>query len=72
MAGGLLSESGGKNLPGECHNYSEAKEKIKRILNGDKKFIDLVRSTQNIILNRFSNEYCYKHWQDNFLSLLKK
>ena len=71
MAGGILTDSRGKGLPGECKNYDEARLKLKRILDGDKLFTNEVISSQKTILKRYSKEYCVGYWKVNFLAQLE-
>ena len=53
MGGGQLDLLGGNNLPGRCSNIKEARKKIKHILNGDKKLINDIRTTQPILLEKY-------------------
>ncbi|UKS24982.1 hypothetical protein LOZ80_25735 [Paenibacillus sp. HWE-109] len=66
MGGGILDQLGGKNLPGRCKNINEAKRKVKRLINGDKAFIDKIRSSQHVLLGKMSYEYCMPIWKENF------
>ncbi len=62
MGGGQLDLLGGNNLPGRCSNIKEARKKIKHILNGDKKLINDIRTTQPILLEKYLYEYCKTQW----------
>ena len=66
MSEGLLDHLGGKNLPGRATSIKEARKKCKRIINGDKKFIDAVRSSQQILLEPMKYENCKKAWINSF------
>jgi hypothetical protein len=68
MSGGLLDQISGKQLPGRCENYTDAKEKIQKILSGDSNFINEIKLSQKIILNLFSKEYIYEQWKNTFTS----
>ncbi len=46
MAGGLLDTFGGIDLPGRCRDSKEAREKVARILDGDRRLIDDIRRSQ--------------------------
>ncbi|HGT9206800.1 TPA: hypothetical protein ACM4J4_004970, partial [Escherichia coli] len=50
MANGMLDKLGGINLPGRCKTINEAKNKIKRLMDGDRKFTQLVKESQVILL----------------------
>jgi hypothetical protein len=70
MGGGILSDSGGAGLPGECKDFNEARVKIERILKGDKRFAKEIIKSQKRILKRYSLEYCRDIWKMNFLKKL--
>lgn len=72
MSGGMLDELGGKCLPGRCETIGEAKQKIQRILDGDKDFVDKVIHAQEVLLKEFTWEYCEKIWSTNFQAILKR
>lgn len=63
LGGGMLDFLGGIKLPGRCNSIKEAKQKIQKLISNDRDFIDRVRSTQKILLERFDNEYCLEHWK---------
>ena len=66
MAGGMLDHLGGSHLPGRCETIAEARKKIKRLLNGDKKLEKSIIDSQRVILNNFSMEYCRPFWEKAF------
>ncbi len=70
MKGGMLDQFGGKNQPGACHDFAEAREKIGRILGNDKKFIDEILSKQLSLLKPFTYEYVEKEWKKNFVDVV--
>lgn len=45
MSGGILDQFGGSKLPGRCTSIEEARQKIRRILDGDQNLIDDIRRT---------------------------
>lgn len=63
MAGGMLDKLGGKNLPGRCKNVQEAKNLLRRLSNGDRKLIQTITSSQPILLDKFSLDYCKPFWE---------
>lgn len=71
MKGGLLEYFGGSNQPGMACSVEEAKEKIRRILNEDRDFINEVKENQVKILTEFKDEFIYETWKENFLPLTK-
>ena len=62
MSGGMLEYIAGKKTAGGCDSIREARKKIKRIMKGDKKFINLVKKEQEILLKPFTYEFCRKIW----------
>lgn len=62
MAGGVLDDLGGKNLPGRAKTIPEARKKLKRLVNGDKAFIKAVTKSQTILLKPFTREYIRPYW----------
>ena len=71
MTGGILEKCGGKDQPGMCNTYKEAKDKITRILNNDTAFINMIKEKQNKILNDFIYENVKQIWEKNFMPLVK-
>ncbi len=68
---GRLDEKNGEQ-PGACQTIREAKTKIKRLLVGDKKLADEIRSSQKRLLQYFNYDYCLKEWQKNFVPSIKE
>lgn len=64
MAGGMLDQLGGKNLPGRAVSIAEARRKLKKLLAGDKSFIKKVTESQEILLRPFTEEYCRLFWEE--------
>lgn len=64
MAGGMLDQLGGKNLPGRCKTIHEARSKLKRLLDGDARLIRQITSTQEVLLEPFKAEFCEPYWID--------
>lgn len=62
MAGGLIDELGGRDLPGRCKTIKEAKDKCRRIIKGDKRLAEKIRSTQGVLLEMMSYDYCKNEW----------
>lgn len=69
MANGLLDKLGGASLPGRCIDISEAKNKIKRILNDDWNLINSIRKSQVSLLNSMKAENCYDDWLQGFVKI---
>ena len=63
MAGGLLDTIGGETLPGRCRTIEEAKKKIQRIVNGDKRLINKIVETQEVLLKPLTREFCEPYWE---------
>lgn len=64
MAGGMLDNLGGTNLPGRCKTVKEAKAKLKRLIRGDRRLQKKIIESQRILLKKVSNEYCKPFWYD--------
>ncbi|TPI16451.1 hypothetical protein FJW06_04345 [Mesorhizobium sp. B4-1-3] len=62
MAGGMLDRLGGLALPGRAKSWEEARRKVRRLLDGDKAFIDKVRSTQPVLLEAMKAEHAQDSW----------
>ncbi|MGH7740095.1 MAG: glycosytransferase [bacterium] len=71
MAGGLLDQLGGKGLPGRCAGLSEARKKLRRVLNGDWPFIKKIRETQVRLLEPMKPENCESKWAEGFQRVLE-
>lgn len=71
LSGGILEDFGGPEQPGLCHTFSEAHDKLQRILKGDKDLISDILSHQKKILLEVRDNFVLKSWQDNFLPLFK-
>ncbi|HEY3389939.1 MAG TPA: hypothetical protein VGK38_10230, partial [Prolixibacteraceae bacterium] len=69
MAGGVLDDFAGTMLPGSCKTYTEAREKIGRILNNDTVFINEVINGQKLLLEALDYDNLKLEWQNNFLPL---
>ncbi len=66
MANGVLDTLGGKKLPGRCKSFAEARRKIKKLLLGDKRLIEKIKESQNILLDTMDSRYCFKFWKKGF------
>lgn len=72
MGGGILDRMGGTTLPGRCESVKEAREKIRRILNDDTKFIEQVRRSQVVLLEPMRAENCEAAWRSSFREILQE
>lgn len=66
MAGGMLDEVGGRELPGRCRTTQEAHSLLLRLSNGDKDLAQRIIQKQGVLLHSFSKEFCRKKWVDAF------
>lgn len=69
MANGMLDRLGGKDLPGRCTNIADARKKIKRLMEGDKKFALSVKHSQEKLLDAMNFESLLPHWVSAFNSI---
>ncbi len=72
MAGGMLDRLGGTDLPGRCRSYDEARNKIRRILGGDVKLVESIRSTQPVLLTGLSPQKLEQAWRTGLTKVLKE
>jgi len=72
MGGGILDRMGGTTLPGRCESVKEAREKIRRILNDDTKFIEQVRRSQVVLLEPMRAKNCEAAWRSSFREILQE
>ena len=63
MAEGMLDRLGGSALPGRCQTIEEARQKIKRIIDGDQAFIESIRQSQTVLLEGMHPDRCQVFWQ---------
>lgn len=71
MAGGLLDRMGGSDLPGRCTSIGEARRKIERILDDDRKLIAHIRGSQVRLLDRMRPDACVDAWRTGFGQITK-
>ena len=72
MQGGVLGRLAPSKLPGACDSYSEAKEKIRAIMDGDRAFREKVIDSQKVLLEPFAETACQKAWEENFIPILQQ
>ncbi|MET0192574.1 MAG: glycosyltransferase [Hyphomicrobiaceae bacterium] len=63
MGGGLLDRLGGVDLPGRAASIRQARAKVERILDGDQRFIDKVRSSQARLLGAMDPFHLEPAWR---------
>ncbi|WP_156913288.1 hypothetical protein [Mesorhizobium sp. WSM3224] len=69
MAGGMLDRMGGMTLPGRARSWEEARRKVRRLLDGDKAFLDRIRDTQPVLLEAMKAENAQASWADGLRKL---
>lgn len=72
MGGGLLDQLGGNNQPGRAATVSEARSKIERLLKGDTKFAEQIRSAQIQMLDGMRADHLEQYWRDAFAIIHKR
>lgn len=70
MAGGMLERMGGADQPGLCRTPAEAKEKLRRILAGERALIDAIRAAQPRLLDEFRDDFVEAAWRRELLPKL--
>ncbi len=68
LKGGLVEALMGKDKPGACDTYEEAEQKLRRILDGDEAFTQLVIESQSSLLDTFRPEYVADVWKERFFN----
>ena len=71
MAGGMLERMGGADQPGLCRTPAEAKEKLQRLVGGDRELAARIRAAQGSILAEFRDAFVEDAWRRGFLPLLE-
>lgn len=71
MAGGMLERIGGPAQPGLCRTPAEAKEKLRRIIAGDRRLVDSILAAQPRLLDQFRDEFIEAAWRRELLPRLK-
>ena len=71
LSGGLLESLGGRDQPGCCQDYAEAREKIQRLRQGDDVLRRSIQDAQRAILEPFKPSFCEAVWRQNFLPLVQ-
>lgn len=61
--GGILDRLGGVGLPGRAASVQEARAKVKRVLNGDEKFVCHVRASQAVLLSGMTESFGETFWR---------
>ncbi|MBR0693269.1 glycosyltransferase [Bradyrhizobium lablabi] len=72
MAGGLLDRLGGIDLPGRSKTPKEARQKVERILSGDRRLIDSIRQSQQRLLEPMKADACEADWRAGLGRVLGK
>jgi len=71
MSGGVLEFLAKKKLPGCCDTSEEARNKVRRVLDGDAAFIQEVVDSQKLLLQEFDTSYVEKCWRERFADSLE-
>lgn len=71
MAGGLFDRIGAGKLPGRCERRDEARRKIERILDGDRKLVAQIRDSQVRLLQSMRPDAHLEAWQKGFRQVFK-
>ncbi|MDK2980805.1 MAG: hypothetical protein PWQ55_1152 [Chloroflexota bacterium] len=72
MAGGMLEYLAKKELPGCCSTAQQAREKLTRILDGDKQLIQDILSSQGVLLQEFEPDHVETCWRERFLPTVEQ
>jgi glycosyltransferase involved in cell wall biosynthesis len=63
LGGGMLDRMGGTDLAGRCKDADEARAKLRRILGGDQRLIEDIRTSQAHLLNDLRPANLEQTWQ---------
>lgn len=72
MADGMLDKLGGIELPGRARTVAEAKTKIQRLLDGDARLIDEIRTSQHVLLDAMKPDNLATTWRENMSQVVKQ
>lgn len=72
MAEGMLDKLGGESLAGRCRTVNEARNKVKRLVDGDKKLANQIRKEQSVLLEKFAFDYCFGYWKTTMDEIEKR
>lgn len=72
MAGGILDKLGGIGLPGRARTVAEAKTKIQRLLDGDARLIEEIRTSQRVLLEAMNPGNLATVWRDSMGQIVKQ
>lgn len=72
MADGMLDKFGGIGLPGRARTVDEAKAKIRKVLQGDARFIDEIRASQHVLLHAMSPNNLEETWRANLTQVVER
>jgi glycosyltransferase involved in cell wall biosynthesis len=70
MAGGMLDRLGGIGLPGRCRSIRQARDLLRRLLDGDMALAERLRSTQGRLLATLTPDACVPYWQSGIARVL--
>ncbi len=70
MAGGMIDKLGGSKLPGRCRTTSEARAKLRRILDGDRELIERIRASQPVLLEKMHSPALEPTWREGISQVL--
>jgi hypothetical protein len=68
MRGGLMESFDGGSQAGACESDAEARHKLLRVLQGDRKLIPAIQESQGTILDAFSPDAVRAEWQRAFVN----
>ncbi|RWL96678.1 MAG: glycosyltransferase [Mesorhizobium sp.] len=72
MADGMLDKLGGTGLPGRARTVAEARSKIQRLLQGDARLIDEIRSSQRVLLDPMKPSSLEHTWRKNLTRVVER
>jgi glycosyltransferase involved in cell wall biosynthesis len=70
MADGLLDRLGGRDLPGRARTTEEARQLLRRLLDGDRSLIEAIRRSQHVLLECMKVGNCVEAWDKGFDRIL--
>lgn len=64
MAGGMLDNLGGRDLPGRCRTTAQAHRLLGRLSKGDIRLAEKIIEPQGVLMEPFKREYCTQKWKE--------
>lgn len=72
MADGMLDRLGGKDLPGRARTIADARDKMQRLLRGDKRLAEQIRASQVVLLDPMRPRCLEGAWREGLNHVVER